>query len=253
MLKYLPPLIIGACLVFPLSPVQAKNLSAESGEKQNILLELYTSQGCSSCPPADDWLSGLKKDKRLWKSVFPVAFHVDYWNYIGWTDPYSSDTFSNRQRNYAANGSVSSVYTPGFIVNGKEWRSWFRRKDISPLLGKFNDKPGNLRLSLDGDQLKAEFMPNTPQQKSLVLNAAWLSMNIATDVLAGENGGETLHHDFVCRDWQRLETRSSEGTFHWQQSIPKEQLNKADALVVWVSDPQQPNPIQTTGILLRHP
>lgn len=251
MIRRISTIIIGASLAFTLTSLQAKSLSADSGEKQNVLLELYTSQGCSSCPPADDWLSGLKKDKRLWKSVFAVAFHVDYWNYIGWKDPYSSDTYSNRQRNYAANGNVSSVYTPGFIVNGQEWRSWFRRRDIDQVIEKFNDRPGNLRLSLEGNQLKAEFAPSAKQEKALVLNAAWLNMNIVTEVLAGENGGETLHHDFVCRDWQRLETQSFDGKYHWQQAVAKDQLDKADALVVWISDAKHPNPIQTTGILLK--
>lgn len=230
---------------------QASQYSSETGVQQNIMVELYTSQGCSSCPPADDWLSEFKQDQRLWKTIFPVAFHVDYWNYIGWRDPFSSDTYSNRQRRYSMMGMVSSVYTPGFIVNGQEWRSWFRKRDINAILDKLNNKSGKLTLSLDDNKLMANFTPDTKHAGELVLNAAWLSMNIKTDVLAGENGGKTLHHDFVCRDWQRFSSNKRDGNFNWQQIVSEDTLKQADALVVWVSERDNPKPIQTTGFRLR--
>jgi len=253
MFKVTSCLTLIASLVLPVGALHAKNLSAESGERQNLLLELYTSQGCSSCPPADDWLSGLKQDQRLWKNIFPVAFHVDYWNYIGWTDPYSTDVYSNRQRNYARKGNVSSVYTPGFIVNGKEWRSWFRRRDINAIMDKFNDNPGNLAIMLEGNQFQAVFQPKENMAGKLTLNAAWLSMNISTDVLDGENGGKTLHHDFVARSWQRIEGKLEDGKYNWKKLINSEQINKSDALVVWISSQDNPAPIQTTGFLLNSP
>src|ERR1700733_854948 len=89
----------------------------ESGPSQVSLLELYTSEGCSSCPPAEAWLSALSQSPELWKAVVPVAFHVDYWDNLGWKDWFSSREFTQRQRRYAANWGSGSVYTPAFILN----------------------------------------------------------------------------------------------------------------------------------------
>ena len=98
----------------------------ESPAHRVALVELFTSEGCSSCPPADRWLSELKHDERIWDRLVPVAFHVDYWDYIGWPDRFATKAFGERQRNYARGGNVASVYTPGFVVHGEEWRGWFR-------------------------------------------------------------------------------------------------------------------------------
>src|SRR5215470_18364762 len=97
----------------------------ESGETQSTLIELFTSEGCSSCPPAEKWLSGLKSNQDLWKKIVPVAFHVDYWDRLGWRDRFAKPEFTSRQQHYAAAWGGDAVYTPGFVVNGKEWRAWF--------------------------------------------------------------------------------------------------------------------------------
>ena len=108
----------------------AQTVHLESPGPRVSLLELYTSEGCSSCPPADRWISTLRDDPRLWHEVVPVAFHVDYWDYIGWKDRFASPVYGNRQRDYARNRHVGTVYTPGFVLAGKEWRSWFRRPEL---------------------------------------------------------------------------------------------------------------------------
>ena len=92
------------------------------------MIELYTSEGCSSCPPAEAWLSTWKSSPDLWKSVFPVAFHITYWDDLGWTDSFAQPAFTQRQRDYAARLGQDSVYTPEFVVNGREWRGWFSRR-----------------------------------------------------------------------------------------------------------------------------
>ena len=97
----------------------------ESGDTQSSLIELFTSEGCSSCPPAEKWLSALKSSPDLWKKTVPVAFHVDYWDHLGWRDRFAKPEFTSRQQRYAAAWGGDSVYTPGFVVNGKEWRGWF--------------------------------------------------------------------------------------------------------------------------------
>lgn len=96
-----------------------------SGTGKTTVIELFTSEGCSSCPPADNWLSGFKSDPRLWKQIIPLAFHVDYWDYIGWRDRFASPAFSARQSDHKKQGNIRSVYTPGLVVDGREWRGWF--------------------------------------------------------------------------------------------------------------------------------
>src|SRR5689334_522273 len=97
----------------------------ESGETRNVLIELFTSEGCSSCPAAEKWLGALKSNQDLWRKIVPVAFHVDYWDRLGWRDRFAKPEFTARQQRYAAAWGGDAVYTPGFVINGKEWRSWF--------------------------------------------------------------------------------------------------------------------------------
>src|ERR1700743_1102514 len=90
--------------------VEALPLVFQSSGHQTTLLELYTSEGCSSCPPAEAWLSKLKENPGLWSEFVPVAFHVDYWNNLGWRDRWSDGQFSERQRKYAQHWSADNIY-----------------------------------------------------------------------------------------------------------------------------------------------
>ena len=90
-----------------------------------ILVELYTSEGCSSCPPADAFLTRLTTHRDLWTRIVPVAFQVDYWDHLGWTDPLARPAYSDRQRRLVRNGKARAVYTPSFFVDGQEWRGFF--------------------------------------------------------------------------------------------------------------------------------
>lgn len=95
-----------------------------SAQRQTQVIELFTSEGCSSCPPADRWLSSLTDNKSLWKDFIPMAYHVDHWDYIGWKDVFADGKNSKRQRQYYKKGNISSVYTPGIVKAGREWRAW---------------------------------------------------------------------------------------------------------------------------------
>src|SRR5262245_15218825 len=110
-------------------PTANTPVTFQSPDRQTALLELYTSEGCSSCPSAETWLSRLKDSPGLWKDYVPVALHVDYWDYLGWRDRWGSKAFSDRQRTYAQLWQSDSIYTPGFVLNGKEWRAWSGFKD----------------------------------------------------------------------------------------------------------------------------
>ena len=94
-----------------------------SGDKKVNLIELYTSESCSSCPPAEKWLGNLKSSDKLFKNFIPLEFHVAYWNYLHWKDPFSKEAFSRRQRDY--NRVIKAgVYTPQVIINGVDFRGW---------------------------------------------------------------------------------------------------------------------------------
>ena len=167
----------------------------QSSENQTSLLELYTSEGCSSCPPAEAWLSRLKESPGLWKDFVPVAFHVDYWDHLGWRDPWATKAFSERQRLYAQSWRSDSVYTPGFVLAGKEWRAWSRSKDGPPASGT---KAGVLRVSSeDQSHWQVSFNPGPHRQGSYEVRAALMAGNLFSDVKAGENRGRRLNHDFV--------------------------------------------------------
>ncbi len=110
--------------LFMLSNSLYADIIIHSDVTQSNLIELYTSEGCSSCPPADRWLSTLKEHPALWQRLVPIAFHVDYWDYIGWKDRFSQSEFSARQRQYVKENALPTVYTPGIMSNGKEWRNF---------------------------------------------------------------------------------------------------------------------------------
>lgn len=220
----------------------------QSGEVQVHLLELYSSQGCSSCPPADRWLNDLKNNGGLWKNFIPVAFHVDYWDYLGWKDPYSQSTFSNRQRLIAASWKNGSVYTPGVVLDGKEWRNWgniselnVSAKVVGVLTATHED--GTFNFSV-------EYAPSKNLKFSKwVLHGALMGNNIKTQILSGENGGKQLEHEFVALDFKQVIMDKMRETYiaSINFSSPLKQNAKSLSAVFWVSEENTSAPIQAVG------
>lgn len=217
-----------------------------SGEMPVQLIELYTSEGCSSCPGADRWLSTLISSPQLWKEYVPVAFHVDYWNRLGWEDRFSSSRYSRRQRTHRSQGNIESVYTPGFIVAGKEWRGWFSKR---PLPSMATNIVGNLELKIKNNQrFIAHFHRADKSRKPLQLTIVMLGMNLVTEVKHGENSGKRLHHDFVVLDITEDVSRDT----IWQGSLPKiseSYISNTNnlAIAAWVSEVDSLVPIQSVG------
>jgi hypothetical protein len=229
----------------PSSQPRAEPLALSSPVARTALLELYTSEGCSSCPPADRWLGTLRDDARLWRELVPVAFHVDYWDYIGWPDRFASAANSRRQRDYAASGRVRTVYTPGFVVNGREWRGWFRNGplDAGPAVDA-----GVLTLELDDGRLAARFAPTVAVNGPLELHVVLLGFGLESEVARGENAGRTLHHDFVVLDHRTLPLASADGihaaTGDWR---PPDESAPRRALAAWVTPRGGLEPMQAVG------
>ena len=173
------------------STILAKSVYFESGDYQNILIELYTSEGCSSCPPADKWLSKLQHHPKLFSEIVPMAFHVDYWDYIGWQDKFASNRYSNQQKQHYQQGNISQIYTPQIIKNGKEDRSWRYQKNGTLV----DNKVGKLRVDIIDDIAYINFKS---QQKHSFLTAhiSLLGFGFENQITAGENEDRTLKHDF---------------------------------------------------------
>lgn len=226
---------------FFLNPLQAMELHVESGIKRNTLIELFTSEGCSSCPPAEKYLNSLKNDEELWKKKIPVAFHVDYWDYIGWKDRYASKEFGQRQSRYANLMRASTVYTPAFIVNGMSWR----RGIFSSSLPETNAKAGNLSVTLKGKKLIAHYKAIHQNKRPLVLNIAVLGMGLTTQIERGENAGRTAKHEFVVVGFGTKESDKAS----WSTILPTLHYSGAEkyALAVWVSEGNNPVPLQVVA------
>jgi len=223
----------------------AASLILSSHEQRTTLIELYTSEGCSSCPPADRWLSRLKDDPRLWKQIVPVAFHVDYWNYLGWRDRFSDARFSKRQGEYQQHHYLQTVYTPGVMKNGREWRGW-SYGDI-PLFSHV-DQAGILKITIGDENAGAEFLPAHRGQSRLTLNVALLGSDLSTRVATGENAGKILRHDFVVLDFQQFTQAGQDGQFHWRvPGLLKRPIQEISAIALWVTAVGDPTPLQATG------
>jgi hypothetical protein len=210
------------------------------------LLELYTSEGCSSCPPADKWLSKLKTHPGLWTSLIPVGFHVDYWNYIGWKDRFSSPEYSARQKRYARSKSLKTVYTPGFLLNGEEWRSFFGLRKLSTETDK---EVGRLSLKINDMELAAEYKPiENMTDKTLILNVAVLGFDIKTDVKSGENQNKELKHDFTVLGYKTIPLYKNQSAYAVITELP-DIVETAPRMAVsaWINKENNMTPIQAVG------
>jgi hypothetical protein len=217
-----------------------------SPDTQVSLLELYTSEGCSSCPPADKWLSKLKTHSGLWRSLVPVAFHVDYWNYIGWQDRFSSPEYSARQRRYARANNLKTVYTPGFLLNGEEWRSFVGLRTLSTETDK---KAGTLKLKINDMELAAEYTPvEAMAHKTLILNIAVLGFDIKTAVKAGENKNKELKHDFAVLGYKSIPLYKDQSAYVVMTELPDiVETAPRMAMSAWINKENDMTPIQAVG------
>jgi hypothetical protein len=209
-------------------------------------MELYTSEGCDSCPPAEAWFSGLVDDARLWKRLVPVTFHVDYWDYLGWRDPFDSHVYTLRQQEIDAYAGSGTVYTPQFVLDGHDWQSWFNHRPL-----RLDDAPqvGVLSLTLDGRKVAVHLAPTLARTEKLVTHVALLAFGVEVPVGAGENQGVTLRHDFLVVAYTRVSLTAKAGSYDGTLILPPAVPVKATryALAAWVTAAGDPEPIQAAG------
>lgn len=210
-----------------------------SGNRLTPVIELYTSEGCSSCPPADKWLSTLKG-----KPVVAQAFHVAYWDYIGWTDRFAKPEFTARQKEVAAANGLRGIYTPQLVRNGHDWRAW-PQSDQS-----FESKAAaraSIRLQRGGgaDGFEARV---TPSDGTEVWTAYWTvtQHSHSSRVRAGENSGEFLKHDFVVTQYAPVGRQQGTQSLRFY-ALPSQPEHPRQINLV-VSDQQTGEPLQAVSL-----
>jgi hypothetical protein len=198
------------------SSLHATECTAKSSDRRVALLELYTSEGCNSCPPADRWLNGLRDRGIGSQQAIPLAFHVDYWDYIGWKDRFAQPMFSQRQRMIAGRNQAAFIYTPQFVLDGKDYRQPWRRGDLDKQLRSVNQSPAKVSISVK-QQRKENDLQVSVQGRNLDTQTSHLFVALYQNRLhseikagenagkklyhkAGENAGKKLYHEFVVRE-----------------------------------------------------
>ena len=213
--------------------------SAESGavfkstNERVAVLELFTSEGCSSCPPAEQFFSTLPTAPGLWTQFIPLAFHVDYWDYLGWKDGFATPAFTQRERQYAALWRSNQVYTPCFVMNGAEWRD--NRLSLPKAAAA-----GVLTLSQEDNGWLIHFDPAASGKDELVFHLALLG-SATSKVTAGENSGRTLQHDFTVLRHSAVTASSGRAL------IKLDTRPNTKAVAAWASLGDDPTPVQAAG------
>jgi hypothetical protein len=202
------------------------------------VVELYTSEGCSSCPPADRWVSTLKGRS----DVLALAFHVSYWDKLGWPDRFASPAFTQRQQQQAALAGSSVVYTPQVVVDGRDWRGWPRlpaRAGTSPSVTVTLTQQGASVLA------KVDAAPAWPR-----LSGYWavLEDQHVSKVRAGENAGETLRHDHVVRLYQPVASWSATSAQRLNLELSVGSAEHTRRAVFVVTDPTTLRPLQALAL-----
>ncbi len=227
--------------------ISAAECSAKSGAHTVPLLELYTSEGCSSCPPADKWMSTIKSNQ-----VTPLAFHVDYWDYIGWKDKFSKAEYSDRQRKGATFAGAGFVYTPQFVMNGRDFKGWDNSR-LNEAIEKNQKTASRANLSLNATTLAngeinlqaTANAVNPADAKNADIFVAIYENKLVSKVNAGENSGRELKHDYVVRHFFGAYQLSNQNAFNKNFSLKPEWKDKAAGAVIFLQNSQNGEILQS--------
>lgn len=202
------PLLMASVLAILSTPAYPAVCNARSAATRATVIEFFTSEGCSSCPLADRWLSGFVGKLASPSPVIPLAFHVDYWDYIGWRDRFASPKNTARQNERIGSNRSSFAYTPQTFVDGHDSSLWRQARFPGELPSSTVLAPGaNLTLRVETNsegRIAVELESKLLQPGDAGHAVAYIALyenGLSSDVRAGENAGHQLHHDFVVREW----------------------------------------------------
>ena len=223
-------------VLFSSLTIPKKVKEGKSPEDGFALVELFTSEGCSSCPPADEVVGRLEGWK---KHVYVLSFHVDYWNYLGWKDIFSNADYTERQKEYGSIFQLSSIYTPQIIVNGKSELVGSEETRLRNKIDEsLNEKPAAaISMIIQKEEgSKIGISCKTDGEKHLQLYVA-LVQNMATShVQRGENRGKTLTHYHIVRDFQSAPNKNGSADFHFE--LPAGLSSSACTLIAFLQNPK---------------
>lgn len=231
-----------------------------SGSQRLPVLELYTSEGCSSCPPADRWLSRDFRQESAPPAI-PLAFHVDYWNRLGWPDRFSSARYSARQNAIAARTRADTIYTPQFVFDGQSVRPSGLAHEMERLLGGAGFGPPGATIDARLDVSDRERVRVTGRVAVSVpgpgarVYVALFQNGLSSRVTAGENGGRTLHHDFVVREFSGPFVPDARGRVELDVSwnTPDEYSANAAGVAIFAEDAVTGRTLQAASAPVCHP
>jgi hypothetical protein len=207
---------------------------AIAAERRPVIVELFTSEGCSSCPPADALLETLDRTQPVpGASIIALSEHVDYWNYEGWTDPYSSPAFSRRQEGYVKRFRLEDGYTPEMVIGGAVEAVGSEDAKIRSAVAKAASEETSPVSISDVTGGKVEISGTGPQGATVFVAIA--EKSAVSHVLRGENGGRTLRHVAVVRSLTEAGRVGKDGTFHLQYALNSASNNKR--IVAFIQDP----------------
>ncbi len=215
-----------------IAQAQTPTCSGQTGKQATALAELFTSEGCDSCPPADKWLGTLKADAR----AVPIAWHVDYWDYIGWKDRFARADAGTRHRKLVALQGDKAVYTPQLIVSGKTQR-W------GNVAGLGTSAAPTVSISLQhgtpvGRDVDVQLKAASNQAGNNEVFVALLEDGLSSEVKAGENRGVTLRHDHVVRTVSGPIAVTPQGTTQsLKLALPADARPDKVRVVAWAQEP----------------
>jgi hypothetical protein len=197
-------ILTGAAVVVQLAKAD-EPLSSRLGTTP-VIVELFTSQGCSSCPPADELITVLSHDESLRGKVIPIAFHVDYWDHLGWRDPFSSRSWTQRQMSYVRQLRVNGAYTPQAIVSGRKELVGSKAASLAnAIVEASHAQPFGtiaLKAKREGNSIIADVHGAGGPSSDIIV--ALVQYDIPTPVKAGENQGRTIVNDAIVRSLQQV-------------------------------------------------
>jgi hypothetical protein len=209
--------LLAAAAAVGFSGAVAAQCRATSAEHQVAVFELYTSEGCDSCPPADRWFSGLGRGAEPGQAV-ALAFHVDYWDRLGWRDRFGSAAYTARQREQASRHRSPFVYTPQVLLQGEDFAAWRTGEPIR-VVSAINARLARASIELaatpaEGNATSIDVrvrVPDAADRAHAAIALALVQDGLASDVRAGENRGKRLAHDHVVRQWRSEAARFGAG------------------------------------------
>jgi hypothetical protein len=239
------------------APAHGAACSAKSGPQSVPLAELYTSEGCSSCPPADRWLSTTFSKTSPRSSGIALAFHVDYWDRLGWKDRFATPAFTQRQYDGMRASGTRFVYTPQVMIQGRDFPQWHGRDAIAALTAAAA-KPARAEIALTAEREPGSILvkatarvPSAADRKGAALYVALADDGLSSEVKAGENAGTRLVHDNVVRVFRAGPLPDATGEMRWDVKLPiPAEAGSASTVVAFVQNAAAGDVLQALALPL---